>query len=190
MQSEHADREELHDLARVVLVGKGAAADETLVPEEGQELCHHGRVRDLAQQRLERPEAVADHDVVVVRVRLGRRLHNLGGRQALLTRDDHLRQRPRHTLSELVRAVHRDLEPDRLFARAGLVVAVQRVKAILERRRPNLEEVVTLWLVGNLAFRAACLGAADQAGPARADERCHLRRLHARRQRSEVNLVT
>ena len=108
VELDQADREELHELARVVLVGADIELRVRLpVPQHREIDAHHRVQRDLLDQLAEIAEGVARERVVVVReadrIPVGER--DLRG-------DQDLRQRPCHALAQLVAAPHRVLEPD------------------------------------------------------------------------------
>ena len=137
-QLDEADREELHDLARVVLVGEDLDAVPLLVVRVRlvapvREVAPHQRVvRHLAQHVAERAERVADENVVVVRPDLLLVPPRLG---ALLAEHEDLRERPRDALPQLVVRLERDVRPrSRLaVARPVLDVGLRRELARVSR---------------------------------------------------------
>ena len=103
-----ADREELHHLARVVLVGN-AGAGLLLVAQPREVQAHHRMQRNVLDQLPVVAEGVAGQRVVV-----GRDAARRVGHRAVVERDhEDLRQREAHALAQLVLA-GRGLLPPRL----------------------------------------------------------------------------
>ena len=108
IELDEADREELHELARVVLVGPDVARRVRLLIAEHREVhAHHRMQRHVLDQRAEIAEGVCARAC-----RSSRRARTDSRRRADL-RDHHdLRERERDALAQLVVAVQRVLEPD------------------------------------------------------------------------------
>jgi hypothetical protein len=104
VQFDQANREQLHDLARIVLVGHTTALRVfLLVAQVGQVQPHHRMQADVFQQRTVVAEGVGGEHVVV-------RSHSarVVGHRAVTERDhEDLRERKGHPLTQLVLAGHR-----------------------------------------------------------------------------------
>ena len=108
VQLDEPDREQLHELAGVILVGPDVARRVGLPVAEHVEERSHRRVQgDVFDQLAEVTERAAGEQVVVVR---GRKRHL---EQLAVLRDDHdLRKREGDALAQLIGSAHRMLEPD------------------------------------------------------------------------------
>ena len=116
-----ADREELHHLAREVLVGHAAGHRIGLLVAQVREVdAHHRAGRDRLEQRAVVAERVLAEQVHVIGQPVGGR----GDRAALGRNDDDLRQRELHALAQLVRRGYR-LLPERVL-HEGEVAAEQQ----------------------------------------------------------------
>ena len=118
-----ADREELHDLAREVLVGHAAGHwIGLLVAQVRQVNAHHRAGRDAFEQRAVVAERMLAEQVDIVRETVG------GGsdRPTFGRYDDDLRQRELHSLAQLVRRGDR-LLPERVLHEDEIAAEQQRV---------------------------------------------------------------
>ncbi len=106
---EQPDRKELHDLARVVLVGESPAAGIGLVVAEMREVRpHDGVERDVPKNVPVVPERVPQQHVVVVRGADRASRHGVG----IVGDHEDLAQRQRDPLAKRIRTAH-DLVPPR-----------------------------------------------------------------------------
>ena len=120
VHSVESHREELHDFARVVLVGLMAGRwIGLLVAHHAEVGAHHGAERDLLEQFAVIPKRVVQQQVVVAR-----RAFVVDVERAKLGDDEDLAQRESHPLPELIGGGQRVLPPGLVAGRLPAVVAV------------------------------------------------------------------
>ena len=116
-----AEREELHQLARVVLVRRPLRVLGAREPEQ-----HRRVLRDLAQHRVERPEREAAQELVLVQHQLLRADAGERGREPVVPDEG-------HPLDERARRAHHPVEPPEVVVAPG--VAGREPAALVVARR-------------------------------------------------------
>ena len=192
------DREELHDLARIVLVGHRprALGGERLVLKEGEVVRHGRRVRGLAQHVAVRAEGVAHKDVVEVDPGLGIPVPEA---VAALANHDDLRERPRDTLAQLVGCGQREHRVHILLLRITTTIPpvehldlrVEIGRGFVELHVAKVIGLAELGISGHLARRAAGFDAREARVELRPDAQRKRERPRAQlpRQRIPFNRV-
>ena len=117
-----AEREELHQLARVVLVRRAL-----LVVDAGEPEQHRGVARDLHQQPGERAQAEAAEELVLAQ-------HQLRRPDAVARGGEPVVPDERHPLVQRLRRAHHPVEPPELVV-APAVVRRELVPAVVVRPR-------------------------------------------------------
>mmetsp|Transcript_47053 Transcript_47053/g.100014 ORF Transcript_47053/g.100014 Transcript_47053/m.100014 type:complete len:545 (-) Transcript_47053:504-2138(-) len=150
VEPDESGREELHYLAREVLIGEGYLVlglphvRGALALQERQVLRHQRAERDLSQHVPVVPERVPDEHVVIPQEDLAvRPLH----RDGLAGDDEELGQGPRDALAELVRRGEAHLEPG--------VLALPPERPLGVAAVDNVEDLAEGGVVGDLVGGAA-----------------------------------
>ena len=120
-----ADREELHQLAPVVLVGRVLGVVRAREPEQ-----HRRVARDLREERRERPERVGPEEVVLADHQPRRPDPVAGGREPVVPDE-------RHPLSERPARAHHPVEPPELVVAPGVVRGERMAVVVVRLRAPE-----------------------------------------------------
>ena len=155
LEPPETDREQLHDLARVVLVGVRAGDVQAAIGIVREVLGHQRRVTYLVEDGAIRAEGVAHEDVVVHGPLLD--VAELEVVQALLADDEDLRERKGGALAQLIVGAEHNCGPDHHLAVLGIVWHHERVAPRVVVAHPRLVPMPESRLGGHLTRRATDL---------------------------------
>mmetsp|Transcript_15923 Transcript_15923/g.49761 ORF Transcript_15923/g.49761 Transcript_15923/m.49761 type:complete len:380 (+) Transcript_15923:3685-4824(+) len=179
-----ADREQLHDLAGKILVGKCVIVVKGSVPLVREVADHYWRVGNLPKQVTVVAEGMLHEQVVVVGPPFDHGLHA----KVFRARHQDLRKRPRDSLSKLVIGGEDNVEPKHSFSCVQCAWMIDRGQRLPIKQVLVPKQGVVFHLQRGAAHLESPFGTDASLGHS-AKLFCHCQGLHVGREAIKVHLV-